>query len=605
MDFAFAVYTVLRQSNSFCRYGEDPYLVGTFGTKYVRTMEELDENGFIKVATTIKHFVYGQSSGGVNTASIEAGINHIFNSLGAPYIMVIRAANPSSLMTSYASVDRIPMAANEWMLQEVLKKKMGFNGVIMSDALAIPWLHTQSLVASSVPEAGLLALKAGLDLELSPLQPAVFPTLKDVVNNTDVGNMINAAALNILKLKFATGAFDRPLPSLEHLDSTIRSSRHLAINRNMSHESIVLLQNDGLLPLNRSSVGRVALLGPFANIVNPGSYAASFTQNSANSSLHASLASELGPDRVRFLPSVDIVDTSNSSGIADAVAAATSAGLAVLMLGSLSVNTEDPLVSKRTDGEFFAHAELGFPGLQQQLLDAVLDAKVPTILVLSGGQAFALRNSTYRANAILHSFLGGEFTGDSLVDILFGRVNPSGKLPVTLPQDSGAWPINYNYLNSDNFGGAGAFVPSLPQSQWQFPVLSRNVPHPFGFGMSYTTFSISSPVVHISNSTNGDASITLTTSITNTGAKLGKEVVQLYFRKAYTHVVETANKQLIRFEKVELRPGETRGLTFNVSHSELGYYANMKLQIDPGVYVWWLGSSSRAQDLHTFNVTLP
>lgn len=174
-------------------------------------MQERDEYG-VKVATTIKHFLYGQSSGGVNTASIEGGINHIFNSIGQPYIKVIKEAKPLSLMTSYSSYDRVPVAANKYLLQEVLRERMGFDGVIMSDALAIPWLYEHQHVAPSLLDAGIEALKDGLELELSPRQPAVFPLLRSAVNDTTVADLIDSAVLRVLILKFATGQFERPLP---------------------------------------------------------------------------------------------------------------------------------------------------------------------------------------------------------------------------------------------------------------------------------------------------------------------------------------------------------------------------------------------------------
>lgn len=275
------------------------------------------------------------------------------------------------------------------------------------------------------------------------------------------------------------------------------------------------------------------------------------------------------------------------------------ARLAVLMLGSLSKNLEDPLWPQRTDGEFYSHPDLGFPGAQQPLLDEVLNTGVPTILILSGGQAFVLTNSTLRANAIMHSFLGGEFTGDALTEILFGKVNPSGKLTITMPEDSGAWPIAYGYLNSDNFGGPGGFSAGSVPSDWQFPVLGRNPPMPFGFGLSYTTFNISAPTV-----TTFHDSFEISATISNAGVRTGKELVQLYLRQHYTHIVETPNKALIRFTKVELVGGESKTVVFIVSKSELGNYMNMKWRVDRGDYSFFVGSSSNAEDLKVVNLTI-
>lgn len=580
------------------RYGEDQYLGGTFATKYIQTMQQRDEYG-VKVATTIKHFLYGQSSGGVNTAGETGGLNKIFNTVGVPYMKAIKEAQPLSLMTSYAAYDHVPMAANRYLLQDVLRKEMGFEGLIMSDALAIPWLYEHQHVADSLLDAGIAALKAGLQMELSPAQPAVFPLLRSVTNDTTITTLVDEAVLAILKIKFTTGEFDRPLPDMQTLDETLRSQQHLETCREITQESIVLLQNDGLLPVASAVTRKIAVIGPFADILNPGSYAAAeSTGNMSGNTLRQSFVNKVGADNVLFAQGVDITDTSDDSGIDAAVTAAKSAGLAVLMIGSLSVNTVDPLYQKRTDGEFFSHAYLNFPGLQQQLIDAVLDAEVPTVIVLSGGQAFALSNSTLRANAIAHSFLGGEFTGDSIADIIMGDVMPSGKLPVSLPQANGAWPIAYNLPPGDYYGGNVAFG-SFPPSDWQLPYLGRTPSMPFGYGLSYTNFSLSS-----ATTAKEHGCVTISAKLTNTGQRGGKEVVQLYFRKSSTTIVETANKQLVRFEKVSLDAGESRNVTFKVNIEELGYYVGMEKKIDDGLYHFWMGTSSRAEDLQMVNVTL-
>ncbi|KAI1454139.1 glycoside hydrolase superfamily [Annulohypoxylon moriforme] len=586
-------------------YGEDPYLVGEFGTKYVKTMQEKDEKtGYVKVATTIKHFVYGQSSGGVNEASMYGGINHIFNDLGSPFIKVIRNANPMSLMTSYATVDGVPMTANEYMIQTVLRDAMKFDGAIMSDAVAIEYLYTISKVASSMADAGLLALRAGVQLEITLTQPAVFPSLLEYGNDSSIVELVNKAVFDLLKIKFGVGEFDLPLPTIEGLSSTLRAPKHLELSRDMARESLVLLQNDGLLPLKLDNATKIALLGPFADIINPGSYAPAISEDrSVGNSLRTSLINKLGSSNVNFVKTVDIIDTTDDT-IDVAVSAAKSAGLAILMLGSLSANPDDPNWVKRTDGEYFSHPDLGFPGLQQKLLDAVLDTGVTTVLILSGGQAFYLQDSTLRANAIVHSFLGGEFTGDALAEIIFGEVNPSGKLTVSLPQASGAWPIAYDFLNSDNYNGYRTTNATFFARDWQFPVLERTPPMAFGFGLSYTTFSISTPTAMVTKDKNGEQLVRISASVTNSGGSAGKEVVQLYFRQKYTHIVETPNKQLIRFEKIGLEQGQTQNVTFEVPHSELGYYFNMEWKVNAGDFIFWLGSSSKSADLKTVNVTL-
>ncbi|KAK3302826.1 alkaline-phosphatase-like protein [Chaetomium strumarium] len=583
-------------------FGEDGYLIGEFGRVYVETMEEEDGNGYTKVACTIKHFVFGDPRGGVNTASQYGGLNHLFNDQLRPYLHVLETTKPASLMVSYATVDLVPMSANEYMLQDILRARMGFEGLIMSDAYSIPNLYTQSMTATSLEDAAIQALHAGLQMELAPAgSPAVFPTLLSSVKDKKVAKLIDEAALKMLEIKFGSGVFEQPLADLDALNTTLRAPAHLDVARQMAREGIVLLKNDGLLPVTPN---KVAVIGPFGDIINAGSYAAvNSTDPQYGNSLYRSAVSAFGANKVTFARGCDFVDTTDDSGIATAVAAAKEAGLAVVMIGSLSAPMDDTiLAAKRTDGEFFAHADLGFPGLQQQLLDAILDAGVPTVLVLSGGQPFVLDSSTLRANAIFHSFLGGEFTGDALVELLTGAVNPSGKLTISMPQHSAAVPAMYDYLPSDDQGGSTRLLGY--HSAWQFPNLTRTVPMPFGYGLSYTTFDIAAPVAKVQGSGSKAKEVVVSITVKNTGARKGQEVVQLYFRPATTRGLEFPVRRLVRFEKVDLEAGESRELAFTIPYKDLGLWINAKLTTQLGLYHLWAGSSSREEDLKMGNVTL-
>ncbi|KIX05651.1 uncharacterized protein Z518_03623 [Rhinocladiella mackenziei CBS 650.93] len=577
-------------------YGEDVYLIGEFAAQYVRTMQGRDENGYIKVGTTIKHFLYGQGMGGVNTASMHGGVNHLYNDLAIPYIRVLKE-NPTAVMISYSSIDRTPMSTNTALIQGMLRSEMGFRGLIMSDAMGILHLYTESKVASSYKDAAVKALRAGLQLELAPGQPACFPFLVNSSNDQEIVNLVDEAVRQHLVIKFETGMFDLPLPTPENLNRTLRAPQHLEINRQASRDAIVLLSNDGFLP--QANLTKIALIGPFGDILDPGSYAPSTAANPLHGqTLKDSLEVRFGSANIQYVKGVDIRSTStnDTTGIEDAVAAAKNAGVAIVALGSLSVYFLDPITGQRTDGEFFSHASLGFPGSQQQLLDAVLDTGVPTILVLNGGQAFVLNNSTMRANAILHQFLGGEFSADALVEIITGQVNPSGKLTISMPQAEGAFPIYYDYLPSDNVGGAGGFNGCA--GDWSYPCLDRDgAPMAFGYGLSYTTFDISEPQVLNSSG------VSISCTVANTGDVVGKEVVQVYFRQQYSDI-ELPNKRLIRFEKIELQPGEARKVEFTIDKNDLGYYNNAKYQVDSGNYTFWVGSSSRMADLKNVTISL-
>ncbi|KAJ0277480.1 hypothetical protein Brms1b_006550 [Colletotrichum noveboracense] len=590
-------------------FGEDTYLVGEFASHYINTMQEKDENGFVKVATTIKHWVYGSSSGGVNTASMQGGLNHILNDIGAPYVKAIREASPLSLMVSYASVDQVPMSRNKYLNKDILRDLLGFKGLIMSDAGSIRNMYTQSKVAKSYADAGLKALRGGLEHELSPRPPSAFPTLIDSINNTEIAGLIDEAVHAILQIKFATGTFDLPLPSIENMNATLRNEKHLEINRNISREAIVLLQNDGTLPLTKSNVPRVALLGPYADILNTGQYAAKNASDSSyGDTFRTSLERELGFENVKYVAGVDILSTNDSSGIDAAVATAKEIGLAVVVLGSGWGSFDTSYESlHRTDGEGFSHPDLGFPGLQQDLLDSVLDAGVPTILVLSGGQTFLLNESTKRSKAILHTWLAGEYTADAMVEILFGDVNPSGKLTITFPEAEGAFPVAYDYFPSDDEGGFG----TATQYDWHLPELTRYAPIRFGFGLSYTTFNISLPSLACQSASNSSVSavcdqnsqVTVTVDVINTGSVFGQQVVQLYYRPEYTQI-EFPVMKLTRFHKVGIKAGESKEVTLSVPYNELGYFVGGEWEVETGLYNFWVGSSSRTEDLQSLNATL-
>nr|RBQ84671.1 hypothetical protein FVER53263_08650 [Fusarium verticillioides] len=583
-------------------YGEDVYLVGEFAAQYVRTMEEKDKNGFIKVAMTVKHFLYGEGAGGINTASMAGGTNHLYNDLALPYIRVLKE-NPASIMVSYSSIDRVPVSINKQLLQGMLRSEMGFEGLLMSDATAIPHLHTQSLVASSIKDAATKALRAGLQLELAPQQPAAFPSLVNSSDDHEIVRLVDEAVKQHLVIKFATGIFDLPLPTMSDLKKVLRSSKHLDVNRKASCESIVLLQNKNKF-LPKPKISKVALLGPMADILNPGSYAPSTSEKPLHGrTLKGSLDAALGAQNVKYVKGVDItfVHESDSEGIQAAVAAAKEAGLTIVAVGSLSVYMLDPNAGERTDGEFFTHASLGFPGSQQQLLDAVLDSGVPKIVVLSGGQSFVLNNSTMRAEAILHTFLAGELTADSTVEIIQGKVNPSGKLTVTMPQAEGVLPVYYDFLPSDAQGGVSFIqTPSVCATyDYNFPCLKRgDAPMPFGYGLSYTTFDTSAPKI-----TQKDGTVSISVTVTNTGSLAGKEVVQVYQRPTNSEI-ELPNKRLIRFEKVELKRGQSKVVNFSISKNDLGYYNNAKYQVESGEYIFWTGSSSKITDLKNATITL-
>ncbi|UQC76712.1 uncharacterized protein CLUP02_18227 [Colletotrichum lupini] len=539
-------------------YGEDPWMNGELAAAYIGTVQEKDSDGFMKVATTIKHYVFGTSTGGVNQGSILGGKNHIYNILALPYINVLQKVTPASLMPSYATIDGVPAHQHKFPITRSTP----------------PTTRT----ASTLNDAGIQSLEAGVELELAIRFPTAFESLSGNQTVEGVAGNVNEAVSRLLNLKFELGLFDRDLSAnTTALTEVLRSEEHLEANERITSESIVLLKNNGILPLSANQ--KVAVLGPLADVVNTGTYAAWTNAENGNLTFLDAITATLGSDNVKHVKGVEITSEENSS-IDEAVAAAKDAGIAIVVIGSVAVGYEDSLVNERTDGEGLTHASLKFPGLQGDLLSAVIESGVPTIIVLSGGQAFELSGVAQDSQAILHTFLGGEFSGRALADILIGKTNPSGKLTISFPAYSEVNPVYYNHEPSD-WQAAGAI---------QFPYLSHNYLYPFGHGLSYTTFNLSSPSLDKTTYGKTDA-IKLSVTVSNTGSVDGKQVVQVYFRQQVAPL-SLLVKRLIGFSKVDVPSGSSIDVGVEIRVAELGYWLEGEYRVDSGGYEIFVGDSS-------------
>lgn len=539
-------------------------------------MQETDENSFLKIATTVKHFLYPTSVGGINSGSIDTGINNIFNVLAYPYIRVFRKTAPASLMPSYAAIDRVPSHANKWLLQDILRDTLGFEGLILSDADAVSGIYNAHRIGTNVYDSGAQALEAGVQSVLA----IQFPTgLEEIVDRPDLAPQVHAAVSSLLKLKFDLGLFDKSAPTESVLNDTLRSETHLAIAQNISRESIVLLKNDGILPIT-SAPSNLAVIGPLGDKVIAGTYAAWNNNDNHNKTFLDAVQDWAGEDQVSFVPGVQVLSEDNAN-IASAVAAAQAADTVILTLGAATVGWDDPLLSQKTDGEGATHGRMTFPGLQEELLAQVLAVGKPTILVISGGQAFELSGAAQGCAAIVHSFLAGEFTGRAVVEILSGAVNPSGKLTISFPNDSAVNPIYYDLLPSD-----------WSASAMNWPQLTEPALYPFGYGLSYTNFSLFSASLD-QETYSVDGTITVSFSIENIGPVAGQEVVQVYCGQVTGATIELPAKRLVGFTKVALQASEQRTATISIPVIELGYYVDGKFYLDKTAFSFYVGTSSK------------
>ena len=564
--------------------GEDPYLVATVGTAYVRGLQGAG------VHATLKHFLgYSASRAGRNHAPVHAGPREIADVFLPPFEMAILDGGAKSVMNSYTDIDGIPMAANADYLTGVLRQKLGFDGVVVADYFAVAFLEVMHAVAADRGEAAALALEAGIDIEL-PTGDAYLQPLADRIRAGLFDEAyVDRAVLRALAQKEELGLLDEDAYEDEPpTDIDLDSPRHRELARRLAEESIVLLSNDGVLPLERRArpLSTVAVIGPNAHRATALQGCYSFANHVLAGYPDLPLGFEI-PTVLESLPGAFhtaglampafvyaegcAVEGDDESGFAAAVDAASASELAIVVVGD-----QAGLFGRGTVGEGNDSESLELPGLQRRLVKAVIATGTPVIMVLLTGRPYAIgwavEGGSAAPAAVLLAFFPGEGGGLAIADILTGRVNPSGRLPVSMPRSAGAQP--YSYLHPV-LGG-----PSDVTATDSTPVF------PFGFGLSYTSFDYSDYVVDPAAPATGG--FTATVTVTNTGAVRGTDIVQLYGHDVHGTVARPV-AQLLGYSRVELDAGESRRLTFSVPASRFAFSDRRMVKIvEPGnVEVWF------------------
>ncbi|HSK34643.1 MAG TPA: glycoside hydrolase family 3 N-terminal domain-containing protein [Propionicimonas sp.] len=569
--------------------GEDPYLVGTIGTAFV---QGLQSEG---VHATLKHFLgYSGSAAGRNHAPTHVGPREVADIFLPPFEMAILDGDARSVMNSYVDIDGIPMGANTDYLTGVLREQLGFTGVVVADYFAIAFLQVMQAVAADRGEAAALALVAGIDIELPAGDAYLEPLAAQVRSGAVDEGYVDRAVLRALAQKESLGLLDPDAytdepPTAVDLDSP----QDQALARKLAQESVVLLANDGLLPLSlgdRAPV-RLAVIGPnadrpealqgcysFANHVLAGfpEYPAGIAIPTVHEALAGAVGASGATTEVVFAHGCG-VEGDDRSGFAAAVAAAAASDVAVVVVGD-----QAGLFGRGTVGEGNDTDTLALPGVQRELVEAVLATGTPVVLVLITGRPYAigwaLDGAHRRPAAVLQAFFPGEGGGLAIADIITGAVNPSGRLPVTLPRSGGAQP--YSYLQPI-LGG-----PSEVTSTDPTPL------RPFGFGLSYTTFTHTDLVVDDTVGSGGTFSVAVT--VTNSGPMAGADVVQVYGRDIVASVVRPV-AQLLGYARVELAAGESRRVTFGVPTTRLAFSDRRRVRIvEPGSVEVWVASHAGA-----------
>ena len=572
-------------------YGESPYLVAELGTEMVRGLQHNHQ-----VAATAKHFAaYSNNKGareGMARVDPQMPPREVENIHIYPFKRVIREAGLLGVMSSYNDYDGIPIQGSYYWLTTRLRKEMGFRGYVVSDSDAVEYLYTKHNTAKDMKEAVRQSVEAGLNVRCTFRSPDSFVLpLRELVKEGGLSEeVINDRVRDILRVKFLIGLFDAPYQTdLAGADDEVEKEANEAVALQASRESIVLLKNtDNTLPLNIDKIKKIAVCGPNADeegyaLTHYGPLAVEVT-----TVLEGIREKAQGKAEVLYTKGCDLVDAhwpeseimeypltpDEQAEIDRAAANARQADVAVVVLGG----------GQRTCGENKSRTSLELPGHQLKLLQAVQATGKPVILILINGRPLSVNWADKFVPAILEAWYPGSKGGTAVADILFGDYNPGGKLTVTFPKTVGQIPFNFPYKPASQIDGGKNPGPNGNMSR------INGALYPFGYGLSYTTFEYSdleiTPKVITPNQ-----KATVRLKVTNTGKRAGDEVVQLYTRDILSSVT-TYEKNLAGFERIHLKPGESKEIVFTLDRKHLELLnADMKWTVEPGEFAIMAGAS--------------
>ncbi|MFB7894010.1 beta-glucosidase [Microbacterium sp. NPDC056044] len=569
--------------------GEDPYLVGTVATAYIQGIESAG------VVATLKHFVgYSASKGGRNLAPVSVGPRELADVLLPPFEMAIRESGVRSVMNSYTDLDGVPTAADASLLTDLLRDEWGFEGTVVADYFSIAFLKDLHGVADGWTDAAARALSAGIDVELPTVKTFGADLVRAVEAGEVDGTIVDRALRRVLRQKAELGLLDAdwsPVPpalagledaSLDAVRGTVDLDppENRALARRIAEEAIVLLRNDGVLPL--AAPRRIAVIGPAAD--DPYAVLGCYSFPShvgvrhpelplgiALPTLREALGAEFAEAEIAYAAGTSI-DGGETGGFAEALAAAAGADVVVLALGDRA-----GLFGRGTSGEGCDAADLTLPGAQQVLLDAVLDTGTPTVVTLLAGRPYALGTAPERAAAIVQSFFAGEEGTGAIAGVLSGRVNPSGRLPVSIPRDPGAQPSTY--------------LASKLARRNDVSNIDPTAAYPFGHGLGYAS-SVWADAAASAAEMSTAGSVTVSIHVGNAGDRDGVEVVQLYLHDPVASVVRPV-RRLIAYARVPLAAGERARVAFEVP-ADLAAFSGRdgRRVVEPGDLVFGFGRSS-------------
>ena len=581
-------------------FGEDPFHVAEMGKAFVIgmqgdpsiTQEYIPEN---KLMCTAKHFVaYSTPIAGINLAPNNPGSRDLRSLHLYPFKKAIEEANIYSVMPAYNEVNGIPMHANEYLMRDILRKELNFKGYVFSDYEGIAMLNYFHKTTHDKSETAISAINAGIDLEAP--QSFAYSELANLVEagKIDIA-LIDEAVYNILKTKFKAGLFDRPYSAPNKVSSLIHTKKSVNLALEIAEESTILLKNkNNLLPLDISKLKSIAVIGPNADQVQYGDYSCTKDNKSGVTILNGIQNYVKNKIAVNYAKGCEITNL-DKSNIPAAVEAAEKSDVVVLVIGGTSMTLsgigwgEEILGDFATCGEGFDRASLNPPGVQEELIKELSKTEKPIIMIMVHGRAYSIEWEKEHIPAIVEAWYPGEQGGNAIARILFGEVNPSGKLSVSVPRSAGHTPTFYDIKPS----GRGFYYKrgSKEKPGRDYVFSSPDPLFPFGHGLSYTQFEYSDLKIEQNDFADRDT-INISVKIKNSGERNGKEVVQVYINDKVSSVT-TPIKVLKEFKKVEISASESITVKFNIPISELGLWdKNMNYIIEPGEFEIMVGSSS-------------
>lgn len=554
-------------------FGEDPYLAGELGASIIKGYQGEDLDGDESILACAKHYIaYGEAVGGRDSCDTEITMRKLREVLLPPFEKAVKAGC-ATIMSAYGSIDGTPITANKEVLRTILRDELGFDGFIVTDWDNVNNLMNQQHVAADIGEASRMAAEAGNDMIMTSSE-FYTATIKLVEEGLLDENIINEAVRNILRTKFHMGLFKNP--EKKGRPGCIGCREHLEINKKLARESIVLLENNGILPLQENT-GSIAVIGPNADDIHAQYGDWTYFTHPEPVNDHKPIKpydtvldgiKELSKEkgiRVDYHRGCDIMD-SNDESIDSAVSLAQKCDIIILVLGDMIDQT----------GEAKDRADLSLSGSQMTLFQRLRSLNKPIITILVASKPLCIGTIAEESDALLVAFNGGMFGGLAVAEAIFGIINPSGKLPISFPRHSGQLPVYYNSLPGWHGG--------------KYMDLSSSVLYAFGEGRSYTSFKYS-------NLQFNKEKLTVSIDVTNTGKISGIETVQIYFRDCVSSVM-TPIKQLIAFDRVNLMPNETQNVGFLLSLSDFSLVTpDGKRITEPGEFILMAGASSREEDL--------